>query len=221
MKQTLAVALLGFTCILLMFVGSRTGNAEPKPEAAKGRDLYVVCAACHGFAAEGNSASEAPALAGQQPTYLLRQLHNFASGARGLEGDQQGQRMRAVVEVVHSEEDWRDVVAYIQMLPTNPPPRPHVGHLARGEKLFQSCVPCHGPGGEGNSALGAPRLTNLQDWYIVTQLRNFRAGVPGRAPIDAFGAQMQAASSVLQSAEDIADVAGYISSIEATRRRAP
>ena len=47
-------------------------------DAAAGEKLFATtCVACHGAKAEGNSALQAPALAGQQADYLQRQLTQF------------------------------------------------------------------------------------------------------------------------------------------------
>jgi cytochrome c553 len=51
------------------------GNADA------GKQKSAVCAACHG--ADGNSvAPDFPRLAGQQPDYLAKALHDYKSGAR-------------------------------------------------------------------------------------------------------------------------------------------
>src|SRR5512132_2355790 len=52
-------------------------------DAAAGKPLFAVCAACHGLQAEGNPALNGPKLSGQGDWYLKRQLHNFKNGARG------------------------------------------------------------------------------------------------------------------------------------------
>ena len=62
-------------------------------------------------------------------------------------------------------------------------------------------------------ALGGPALTGINDWYLVTQLRNFRNGTRGSAPGDSFGLQMAAATQLLKDDEDIYDVVNYITSI--------
>ncbi len=50
-------------------------------DAAKGKELSVTCAACHG--ADGNSEIPAnPKLAGQYESYLLQALSDYKSGAR-------------------------------------------------------------------------------------------------------------------------------------------
>jgi len=46
--------------------------------------------------------------------------------------------------------------------------------IAQSERLgVQSCIACHGASGEGNRALGAPRIAGLSAGYIEKQLRDF------------------------------------------------
>ena len=51
------------------------------------------------------------------------------------------------------------------------------GDAARGEAEFEVCAVCHGEQGEGFEKYGAPRIGGQEDWYIVTSLKNFRAGL--------------------------------------------
>jgi cytochrome c oxidase subunit 2 len=82
-----------------------------------GSEIYASCAACHGIFAEGNELLNAPALASRDDWYLLRQLKLFKSGFRGSHPDDQfGAQMRASVQVLETEQDMTDVVAYIKSL---------------------------------------------------------------------------------------------------------
>lgn len=51
------------------------------------------------------------------------------------------------------------------------------GDAARGEAAFAVCAVCHGEQGEGFEKYGAPRIGGQEDWYIITSLNNFRAGL--------------------------------------------
>ncbi|MFB3064155.1 MAG: cytochrome c, partial [Gammaproteobacteria bacterium] len=53
------------------------------------------------------------------------------------------------------------------------------GDAEKGKVLFAVCMACHGETGEGNAALKAPATGGLDEWYVVRQLTNFRAGVRG------------------------------------------
>ncbi len=83
----------------------------------RGKGLFVTCASCHGDKAQGLEMMAAPRLAGQNDWYLVAQLENFAAGRRGYApGDHGGRQMKAMMNVLQSPEDYRDVVAYINTL---------------------------------------------------------------------------------------------------------
>ena len=85
--------------------------------ARRGADLYASCAACHGLKGEGNAALNAPRLAGQSDWYLVRQLANYAAGARGAAGgDTWGAQMRAATLTLNDAGAIGDVVGYINTL---------------------------------------------------------------------------------------------------------
>lgn len=88
-------------------------------DVAAGETLYAPCAACHGALAEGNEALGAPALAGRNDWYLLRQLELFSTGQRGMHADDvAGQQMRALMSTLPDAESWRNVLVYISSLDT-------------------------------------------------------------------------------------------------------
>ncbi|MDX1555861.1 MAG: cytochrome c oxidase subunit II, partial [Xanthomonadales bacterium] len=89
-------------------------QAQPAGDPVAGQALYAVCSACHGAEGEGNQAVNAPKLAGQERTYLERQLHNYKNGIRGTaEGDTLGQQMVGMAATLVDDQAVRDVVAYI------------------------------------------------------------------------------------------------------------
>ncbi|WP_440466472.1 c-type cytochrome [Pseudomonas sp. YH-1] len=69
-------------------------------------------------------------------------------------------------------------------------------HL-RAENLTETCAACHGDQGQGNAALGAPRLAGQQADYLLRQLQAFKAGQRGYDPQDSQGAQMRAVATGL------------------------
>ena len=58
------------------------------------------------------------------------------------------------------------------------------GDAARGQAEFEVCAVCHGDQGEGFEKYGAPRIGGQEDWYIITSLKNFRAGLRARDNCD-------------------------------------
>lgn len=85
--------------------------------AARGKPLYKVCAACHGFDGAGNPGMGAPRLAGQDPSYIELQLQNFRAGLRGVDStDLNGQVMRPQAQALPDDRAVADVAAYIGTL---------------------------------------------------------------------------------------------------------
>ncbi|MDH4260455.1 MAG: c-type cytochrome [Gammaproteobacteria bacterium] len=84
---------------------------------------------------------------------------------------------------------------------------------AAGAAQYVVCMACHGPAGEGNQALNAPRIAGQSAWYLVRQLHNFRAGVRGTHEQDTFGAQMRAFAAMLPDDTAIRNIAAHIESL--------
>lgn len=61
----------------------------------------------------------------------------------------------------------------------------------QAELTREHCLLCHGSTGQGNAAVGAPRLTGLQPWYVRRQLQAFRTGSRGTHAADENGAAMK------------------------------
>ena len=84
---------------------------------------------------------------------------------------------------------------------------------AAGAAQYTVCMACHGPAGEGNQALNAPRIAGQQAWYLQRQLQNFRSGVRGAHEQDTFGMQMRAFAAMLPDDAAIRNVASHIESL--------
>lgn len=78
------------------------------------------------------------------------------------------------------------------------------------------CLACHGPRGEGNTAIGAPALAGQQAAYLERQLQHFRAGRRGSSAGDSPGATMRAAVATIGSDADVRSVAAYYAALPAT-----
>ena len=184
---------------------------ENAGDAAVGQALYAVCAACHGDRGQGNRDLNAPKLAGQTPWYLARQLRDFKHGRRGGAGkDIYGQQMAPMAMTLADDAAIKNVVAYIGTLQDERPQATVHGNPERGKALYESCVSCHGAKGLGIWSTNAPRLSNMDDWYLQRQLQNFKDGVRGAHPQDYYGAQMSSMSKALVDANAINDVVDYL-----------
>ena len=182
--------------------------------AAAGRQLYAVCSACHGEQAQGNATLHAPKLSGQPAWYLTRQLGYFKQGVRGIHPDDQfGRMMAPMAASLVTDAAVNDVVAYIGTLPDTPA-QPTLSPLATGgKKAYATCAACHGADGQGVQAMHAPRLAGMSDWYLVTQLKNFKSRMRGAHPGDLFGTQMALMAGMLPDDAGIDNVVVYINSL--------
>jgi cytochrome c oxidase subunit 2 len=188
-------------------------RARPPGNAVAGKASYAVCAACHGAQGEGNLAMNAPKLSGQGPWYLERQLRQFKLGARGTQDkDVFGKLMAPMAATLADDAAIADVVAYIGTLPDAPVTATIKGNASNGRQRYATCAACHGAGGQGIAATNAPRLVGMSDWYLATQLRNFRDGVRGAHAQDLYGAQMALMAGILADDAAISDVLAYINS---------
>lgn len=175
---------------------------------------YYACSLCHGDQAEGNHPMNAPKLSGQSKVYLIRQLENFKNNVRGAHPkDIYGPQMTLIAATLRSRKALVELADYIASLPDSPAPATLSGDTVQGKALYQSCAACHGPQGEGNETLKAPRLAGIDDWYLVRQLENFKAGIRGDNREDILGQQMGAAAQTLTDAGAIKDVVSYIQSL--------
>jgi cytochrome c oxidase subunit 2 len=184
------------------------------PNLAAGQVQYAACAACHGQNGEGNQALNAPKLAGQQAWYIERQLNHFKVGARGGEGDTNGAQMIAFAGMLTTDEAVRNVAAYISSLPDTPAPTTVSGDIDNGYDIYdRNCAACHLDDGAGTWYTDAPKLAGMSDWYFMTQISNFRAGIRGLHSEDDFGEQMVSMATAMADAQEIADVAAYINTL--------
>ena len=203
----------GLMVFFFTLVGPQTSLAG---NPAKGKARYMVCQACHGADGMGNKALNSPKIAGQEPWYLERQLKNFKAGIRGAEPkDRYGMQMRAMALTLADDQSIRDMAAYVSSMPVEKSVVHTIkGDLEAGKALYVLCQSCHGSAGEGNKTLNSPRLTGLQDWYVVRQLKNFKSGIRGTKSGDIFGLQMRPMAMSLADDEAINNVAAYISSLK-------
>ena len=88
--------------------------------------------------------------------------------------------------------------------------------LARGQRVFQTCVPCHGEHGSGNLELRAPAIAGLPRWYVETELHKFMNDIRGAHPDDNEGARMRPMARTLYHPGDLEAVAQYVSSMPST-----
>ena len=197
------------TIAFLVLVGA-AGTAQAvdgDPEAGKAK--AAACAACHGQ--KGNSPNNPvwPKHAGQNASYLFKQLRDFKSGARTNE-------TMAPMAAPLSEQDMKDLAVYFASLPIKlEAADPKKAEL--GERIYRAglpgknvpaCMGCHGPSGAGNPAATFPALSGQHPEYIAKTLKDFQSGTRSNDP----GGMMR--DTVTRMSErEIAAVAEYVSGL--------
>lgn len=173
---------------------------------AEGKTLITVCQACHG--PDGNSsAGTFPKLAGQNPRYLVKQMHDIKSGAR---------QVPAMTGMLNSltDQDMKDIAAYFASQTITPgAAKPSL--VSAGEAIYRAgiarkhiaaCSSCHSPTGRGNDAARFPALAGQWPAYVEAQLKAFRAGTRTN---DGDGKMMRTTAMDLSN-QEIKEVASYI-----------
>ena len=139
----------------------------------RGEEMVMgKCFLCHG--ATGDSSSPLyPKLAGQNESYLLKQLRNFKSGER------ESSDMRKIVADM-DDDDMRAAAHFFSRQQPSQGKSAYGDMRAVGEKLYTQgnpanglppCRDCHGEKGAGSDVL--PRIAGQHTLHIETQLNLF------------------------------------------------
>lgn len=207
-RRVLALASVALAGAFLSAVASAQAVAPVKPgDATAGQAKAAVCGACHGL--DGNSTDpQYPKLAGQQASYIVRQLELFKSGQR------QNPIMLGMATPL-SPQDMADIAAYFAKQKTLPGVADKT-LVSAGEKLYRegdktagipACMACHGPDGRGNPGALYPHLAGQHAQYVQQVLTAWRSGQPwGKGP----HAKIMLTIAGRLSTADIAAVASYI-----------
>ncbi len=205
--------------VLTVALGASLSACED-PRPAKGSlaysvELYDSCVQCHGDEGAGKPEVGAPAIAGLELWYVKRQLRNFQKNYRGFHPeDLPGKRMQSMSRSMDTDEKIDLVAAYVASLPpTSPEPTLEGGNPETGKIYFATCVQCHGANGKGVLDEFGPPLVGASDWYLLTQLQNFKAGRRGTYPGDVTGAKMRPFSMTLPTDQAMKDVIAYIQTL--------
>lgn len=201
MKKVLLIALASLSFGL-------TGAALAAGDKVAGKQKSAVCAACHGQ--DGNSVNpEWPKIAGQHPSYIVKQLMDFKHDRRV------NPTMSPMAKPL-SEQDMEDLAAFFssQEMTLGTADQTKV---ALGEALYRggntasgvpACAACHGPDGLGNPAANFPRLAGQHAKYTAMQLYAFRKGER-----DNDAGKMMRNIAVKMTDEEIEAVAEYIAGL--------
>ncbi|QYJ86093.1 cytochrome c4 [Shewanella mesophila] len=201
--------------IALSILATLSTPAIAAGDAEAGKNKSMLCSACHGV--DGNSMIDMyPKLAGQQESYLNKQLHDLRQAAHtgGKEG--RNDPMMSPMAAGLSDQDIDDLAAYFSSQTLV------VGEVkdvpAHGEQLYKggdvvrgitACIACHGPNGKGSEAAGFPAIAGQHANYIKIQLNKFHDTTRNND----LNGMMQDVAKKLTS-EDIEALSKYISSIK-------
>jgi cytochrome c553 len=152
-------------------------------DATKGQTAAAACAACHG--ADGNTTTTPlfPKLAGQRAKYLVKQLHDFKSGARK-------DPVMAAQAASLDDDTMLDIAAYFNSLEVQYSAVP-AQYIEKGQRLYRAgdatkgipaCAACHGPQGVGLESAGFAALGGQNPQYTIKQLKAFRDGTRDNDP---------------------------------------
>lgn len=203
-----SLSALALTCALS---ACHPGGAR---EPLSGKELFASCTSCHGPDGQGNETVAAPAIAGMPAWYLEAQFYKFRTGVRGAHPDDiEGLRMRPMTRQMLDDGEIKAVIGYVASLPSRAQPKTLEADAAAGAASYGTCLACHGPDGKGNEALKAPPIAGQHDWYLVSQLKKFRAGIRGTNPKDVTGAQMRPMSLTLADEQAVKNVVAHIGTL--------
>lgn len=196
--------------------GSKIAIADTTAKSPE--KLFTTCTACHGHNGEGIQAMNAPALAGQEEDYLIRQLKNLKNGIRGThEKDTYGKQMVTIAANLKDGE-IEPIARYIKALSPVKITKTITGNLEAGKTKYNAvCASCHGPDATGNKTLFAPKLVGVGDWYLKRQIQNFINGIRGAHPQDVQGIQMAAMAKTIGDEQAITDVVAYIQTLDKSK----
>jgi len=196
MKRIIITA--SFVAIAACFVAPATVSAgEALGNIDKGRVIYQfgkgddvpACSGCHAEDGLGSDDVGSPRLAYQIDTYVLKQLADFASGART---DDTMYQMNDISKAL-TEQDMKDVASYVHTLKT-----PYigsnldqlrrdgaeVGDPAKGKMIAEygsltagipACESCHGFHGRSAGRM-YPAIGGQNYVYLQHELESFRNG---------------------------------------------
>jgi cytochrome c553 len=178
---------------------------EATPNPQQGMKLFQICAECHGPEGGGNASGWPPAIAGQHPRVIAKELTDFRTGLRWYDPMER----IAGRHVLHTTQDIADVAAYVAGLAPSTDTAPGPGKwLERGGRTYASrCQWCHGGQGEGSNERFVPRVAGQQYEYLLRQLHDV---IGGRRP-NMRQQHLRLLESGDMKEEDLVGLAGYMS----------
>lgn len=177
----------------------------------KGNDRgATACQTCHLSDGSGNATAGFPRLAGINPEYLAKQLHDFQHGTRN------DPVMQPIAKAL-SDAEVTNVAAYFAAQRTAVSlTLSDDALIARGARIalaglwdkdIPACVSCHGPAGRG-VGVHFPALAGQHASYIAQQINAWRNDTRANDP-----QALMKGIATRMPATDIAAVAAYFASL--------
>jgi len=178
-------------------------------DAARGKQAYEDCSACHRKDGRGRPNADTPRLAGQHASVIVKQLVDIRAGRRV------NPPMKPLVDgAAITPQAIADLGAYLQSMPVpeGTAKGPGTG-VTRGKSLFdKDCAACHGSAGEGRAADFSPMVSAQHYGYLLRELQLIKSDARGNS-----NAEM---ATLLQAygSDDLGAVADYMAQLPVPRR---
>ena len=174
------------------------GAAQAAGDPEAGKVKFATCGGCHAIPGHTNAYPNyhVPRLGGQHPDYILAALNGYRSGER------QHPTMQANAFTL-SEQDLRDIAAFLAGARTPEAPSPIRGDASAGKAKSGTCAACHGADGNGNIPL-YPRLAGQHEDYLRKALGDYQSGARRNPVMKGMVASL--------SARDLDDLAAWFAS---------
>jgi cytochrome c553 len=153
--------------VILAALAAPANAAEAIPSSGSPAEFgakLLVCSVCHGGSGAPKNAT-IPVLSGQQESYLVKQLHDFQSGARNFE-------VMSWMATTLSPTELESAAAYFAKMSW--PARPAAAAATSPPAMVAVCEVCHQQNFVGG--LPAPRLAGQSYDYLVEAMRRFADG---------------------------------------------
>ncbi|MCP4993731.1 MAG: cytochrome c4 [Gammaproteobacteria bacterium] len=151
-------------------------GAQAAGNAEEGKVKSATCLACHG--PDGNSPNpQWPKLAGQHPSYIIKQLNDFRAEARK-------DNLMSPMAAPLTDQDVENLAAYFSSQKQTAGSSA-ADQIDAGGEMYRAgnastgvaaCMACHGPTGIGNAPANFPRISGQHATYVEKALKDFRSG---------------------------------------------
>ena len=135
----------------------------------KGKELSQAgyCYTCHGDTGIAPSRN-APSLAGQSPSYLIKVMHEYRS--KSIHIDNKSLGMQAILQPM-SDQDIQNIAAFYA---AQQPAISNAKH--KNANTAGACLGCHSTNGKPGLGGSAPGLAGMSSLYIQRQLNAYKNG---------------------------------------------